>query len=79
MAICPGQQAGLCGESGRLWGQMSRQQPPLSPTDAGLALETTPPRNIHRLFLGGRNELIHTIIDQLNYFQPIQALRKVPK
>lgn len=79
MAICPRQQAGLCGESGWLWGLMSRQQPPLSPTDAGLALETPPPRNIHRLFLGGRNELIHTIIDQLNYFQPLQALRKVPE
>lgn len=28
MAICPRQQAGLCGESGWLWGQMSRQHLP---------------------------------------------------
>lgn len=62
-----------------IWGQMPQQQPRFPLTDMGLALETTLPRNIHTLFLGGRNELIHTIIDQLNYFQPIQALRKGPK
>lgn len=76
MALCPRQQAGLW----RIWQALG--------TDATTAAllsshrhgpKTPPPRNTHRLFLGGRNELIHTIIDQLNYFQPIQALRKVPK
>lgn len=79
VVLCPRQQAGLCGESGRLWGQMLQQQPCFPLTDIVLASETPHPRNIHRLFLWGRNELIHTIIDQLKYFQPIQALRKVPK
>lgn len=63
----------------RIWLALGTDVTTASPTDAGLALETPTPRNIHRLFLGGRNELIHTIIDQLNYFQPLQALRKVPE